>query len=49
MTLALYVGIACAVIGALFWICALALFPVETKEEDQEPYGDASLLGRDEL
>lgn len=48
MSLAIYIGIAFAVIGSLFWICALVLFPVPIVE-DEEPHGDASMLGRDEL
>jgi hypothetical protein len=46
MSIAIYIGIALAVIGALFWICALLLFPAPIVE-DEEPYGDASMLGGD--
>lgn len=48
MSLAIYIGIAFAVIGSLVWICALVLFPAPIVE-DEEPHGDASMLGRDEL
>lgn len=46
MSLAIYIGIAVAVIGSLVWIVALALFPAPIVEDD-EPHGDASMLGRD--
>lgn len=48
MSIAIYIGLAFAVIGSLVWIVAIALFPVEITE-DEEPHGDASMLGRDEL
>ena len=46
MSIVIYIAIAVAVIGALFWICALVLFPAPIVE-DEEPHGDASMLGRD--
>jgi hypothetical protein len=46
MSLAIYIGLAFAVIGSLVWIVALALFPAPIVE-DEEPHGDASMLGRD--
>ena len=48
MSLAIYIGIAVPVIGSLVWIVAVALFPAPIVE-DEEPYGDTSMLGRDEL
>jgi hypothetical protein len=47
MSIVIYIGIAFAVIGSLVWIVALALFPAPIVE-DEEPHGDASMLGRDE-
>jgi hypothetical protein len=46
MSVAIYIGIAFAVIGALFWVCALVLFPAPIVE-DEEPHGEASMLRRD--
>ena len=46
MSIAIYVALAFVVIGALFLIVAAALFPAEIVE-DEEPHGDASMLGRD--
>jgi hypothetical protein len=46
MSIAIYIGLAFAVIGSLVWIVALALFPAPIVE-DEEPHGDASMLGRD--
>lgn len=46
MSLAIYIGIAVLIVGALFWICALVLFPAPIVE-DEEPHGDASMLGRE--
>lgn len=48
MSIAIYIAIAVAVIGLLVWIVAMALFPAPIVE-DEEPHGDASMLGRDEL
>ena len=48
MSIAIYIALAVAVLGSLVWIVAMALFPVEIIE-DEEPHGDASMLGRDEL
>jgi hypothetical protein len=46
MSIAIYIALAVAVLGSLVWIVAMALFPVEIIE-DEEPHGDASMLGRD--
>lgn len=46
MSIAIYIAIAVAVLASLVWIVAAALFPAPIIE-DEEPHGDASMLGRD--
>ena len=46
MCIAIYIALAVAVLASLVWIVAMALFPVEIIE-DEEPHGDASMLGRE--
>ncbi|UQS95261.1 hypothetical protein Pam5_45 [Pseudanabaena phage Pam5] len=54
MSAALYVGLACAALGVLFWIAALVLFPLNAPQviapsEDDEPYpyGEANTYRRE--
>lgn len=46
MSIVIYIGLAVAVIASLTVIVARALFYVPIVE-DEEPHGDASMLGRD--
>jgi hypothetical protein len=46
MSIAIYIAIAVAVLGSLVWIVAAALFPAPIIE-DEEPHGEASMLGRE--
>ena len=46
MSIAIYIALAVLFVGALVWICARMLFPVDIIE-DEEPHGDASMLGRE--
>lgn len=48
MSIAIYIALAVAVLCSLVWIVAMALFPVEIIE-DEEPHGETSMMGRDEL
>ena len=52
MSAALYVGLACAALGVLFWIAAPVLFPLNAPQvidqtEDEEPYGEANTYRRE--